>query len=130
MPGKRISVTAALLVYLATLAVVCGPMRWELAHTYEHIVSGTEGNLPLLTEYIALPILGIGSHGAAVGFLVFLIWSILWLPVVVLLVGTWRIRSEKMLDDCLLYGGFLYLSATLLISVVVIISFLLPFALL
>ena len=130
MLGKRIFATAALLTHLAMLIVVSGPFRWELAHTYEHMIMGAEGYLPVLTNIIALPILGIGSHDLLIGVAVSLIWCVLWLPAFVLLFGVWRIQLERKLDDWLLYGGMLYVSISFLIFIVIILSLVLPFALL
>lgn len=120
-----------LLVWFITLAFISGPVRWEVAHTYQHLVDRLENSLPLPTKVVGLPVLGLGaltplsiaySYGVLGGCLV---GSGVFAPRNMACATTW-----KALSDWLMLGGTLYTSTMFLFVVVIVFSLWLPFGLL
>ncbi|MFQ5525516.1 MAG: hypothetical protein ACE5GX_04575 [Thermoanaerobaculia bacterium] len=126
----RALATAALLIWLATLAFVSGPARWKFAHTYEHWIDGLENSLPMLTKEASLPVLGLGpsSLPSLLGRIVF--WGLAWLEQLALLAWVWRAGSRQQLSECVLMGGALYGAGMLLAMLLVAFGLWLPFSLL
>ena len=130
MLAKRITATAAVAVWIVTLAYAGGPARWELAHTYQHLIEGVGSALNAPTVAFGLPILGLGPRTFQSVVVTVVIWGVAWLGPIILLVGIWRVRTREALSDWLLLGGVLYGSVMLLFLVVIAVSLWLPFSLL
>ena len=130
MSLPRALATTALLIWLAALALASGPVRWELAHTYEHWIDGAGSSLPVLTTAVSLPVLGLSSSSLPSIAVRTLFWGLAWLGPATLLIGVWRARSREGLSDCLLFGGALYAASIILAVLLVSVGLWLPFSLL
>lgn len=119
-----------LLVWFITLAFISGPVRWEVAHTYQHLVDRLENSLPLPTKVVGLPVLGLGALTPLSIAIVMVFWGVAWLGPVFLLLGIWRTTTWKALSDWLMLGGTFYTSTMFLFVVVIVFSLWLPFGLL
>ena len=130
MRTRRILASALLLAWLGIALFVGGPVRWEVAHTYGHLIEGAVGDLPTLARAVALPFLGVGesSFGSTVVCWTVLAWA--WLGPVALIACVCRARSGEAVSDCLLFGGAAYWSILLAVLAVMAVSLWLPFALL
>jgi len=126
----RALATAALLIWLATLAFVSGPARWEFAHTYEHWIDGLENSLPMLTKEVSLPVLGLGPSSLPSLLVRTVFWGLAWLGPLALLAWVWRSGSRQQLSECFLMGGTLYGASMLLATLLVLVGLWLPFSLL
>jgi len=130
MLHKRILASLVFLIWYFTVGFICLPVRFTFAHTYMHWIGDAGSDLPMLTRVVGLPLLGLGNYSAISFLFVCLVWAITWLGPLVLIVATWRIRSENKLQDMLIYGGTLYFAVVFLLAVVVAFSLWLPFSLL
>jgi hypothetical protein len=126
---RRLLASALLLLWLAMLGLIAGPLRWEFAHSYGHWIAGLGDALPLPTFYLGLPLLGL-SPPAAPGWPAALCGLIAWGGPLVLLAGVWRAPSRLALLEWLLLGGGGYALLMLGIGVAVLFSLWLPFSLL
>ena len=129
MTTKKILASAVLLPWFVSLGFVSGPVRWELAHTYGHLLEDAQYSMPLLTRDLALPVLGIApnSPGALATAIIF--WSFIWLGCAGLFVSIWRARTREELLDRFVYGGTLYFGCVVLAFTVTAVGLALPFAL-
>lgn len=127
---RRMIGTAVILIWFITLGFVCGPLRWEFAHTYRNLINGFEDSLPVLTTVLGLPVLGIGDQTFMSIFVVVVLGGITWLGPATLLVGVWRFPNREKFSDWLLFGGSLYVAIILLFTILLAVSFWLPFSLL
>ena len=129
MTTKKALATAALLPWIVTLGFIFGPGRWELAHTYGHLIEEAQHSLPLLTRGLSLPVLGIAppSPGALATFVLF--WGFAWLGLAGLLALIWRARNREELLDRFVYGTVLYAGCVLLLFTLTVVGLGLPFAL-
>ncbi len=127
MTIRKILGTVIILIWLMTLAFISGPARWELAHTYQHLIEDMAESMPLLTSVVGLPILGIeqGRPGSVVVRVLF--WGFTWLGPLIRLVGIWRAKARDVLSDWLLYGGTIYCSIMVLLALVIAVSLWIPF---
>jgi hypothetical protein len=128
--NRRAVATAAVAVWLITLALLWGPARWELAHTYAHWIEGTDGNLPALTPAVALPVLGLGEPGMRAVAVRLLFWGFLWLGPVVILILVWRARTREELVEVLLLSVLTYGALVVFLSALLALGLWLPFSLL
>ncbi len=127
---RKVAATAALAIWLAVVALVWGPVRWEFAHTYQHWIEDWESHLPVLTTAVSLPVLGLGSSTVASFLVRTLFWGLAWLGPAILLLGVWRARTPESLTELLLLGWPLYAASLLLLLVLVILGLWIPFGLL
>ena len=127
MVARKALGSLALLIWLGTLAFVSGPVRWEYAHSYAHLVEDAGNELPLLTVVIALPVLGLASPTFGSVLLQLVFWSVTWLGPVAILFGVWRAENQSLVTDRLVYGGGLYGSVIVLFATLVAVSLRMPF---
>ena len=118
------------MIWLVTLAFIAGPARWELAHTYQRLITELGDSLPLLTSIIGLPVLGLGASTFLSIVVRVLFWGVIWVTPLILLIGVWKASTREVLSDWLLFGGALYAVLMTLFMALVIVSLLLPFGLL
>jgi hypothetical protein len=132
---RRLFASALLLLWLALLGLITGPLRWEFAHSYAHWIAGLGDTLPLPTYYLGLPLLGLPSPGGSIwtGAPVWpavLCGLIAWAGPLLLLLGVWRAPSRLALLEWLLLAGGAYALALLAIGLGALFSLWLPFGLL
>jgi hypothetical protein len=125
---KKILANSAILPWIATLCFIVGPVRWELAHTYGHLIEDLGDSLPLLTRALSLPVLGIAPSSPSAHVVAVLIWGFIWLGLAGLLASIWRAGTREELLDRFVYGGSLYAGGVLLIFTLTVVGLLLPFA--
>ena len=129
MTTKKVLASATLLPWLVTLGFIFGPGRWELAHTYAHLIEGTQDSLPLLTRSLSLPVLGIAPSSTGALAAAILFWGFTWLGLAGLLALIWRARTREDLLDRFVYGAALYAGCVLLLFTLAVVGLALPFAL-
>jgi len=127
---RRVSATSVLLLWIVTLALLAGPVRWEFAHSYSHQIAGAGADLPTPTLDLALPILGLGAGSLAASLVKLLFWGICWLGPGLMLLGVWRAASPEAVLERFVFGGALYGSLMLLLAIALAVSLWLPFGLL
>ena len=130
MTIKKVIASAALLPWAITLGFICGPVRWELAHTFNHLLEGSDGSLPLLTANLSLPVLGIAPFSPAAVTTAVLFWGIIWLGLGGLIVLIWRARTREDLLDRFLFGSTFFAGYVLLLFTLTAVGLALPFFLL
>lgn len=128
--SRRAIALAGLGLWIAGLAFLSGPVRWELAHTYAHWIEGAEGNLPALTRSFALPILGLAEASFTAAVLTFCFWVALWLGAAAIAWLVWRARSRAELIEVLVLGAAIYGPLVILMLSVFAVGLWLPFSLL
>jgi len=127
---RKIAASVVVLLWVGTLALLAGPVRWEFAHTYSHWVGPAGTALPAPTLVVALPVLGLAPNSFAAAGVQLLFWGISWLGPAAILAGVWRAASPEIALERFLFGGALYGSLMLLLALVLAVSLLLPFGLL
>ncbi len=119
--------TVALLPWFVILAFLSGPVRWELAHAYDHLVQGLGTDLPLLTLRLSMPVLDAGSTGGVGLVTAILFWSFVWLGASWLIVLIWRSRNREDLMDRFVFGAAFYFGSVFLLVSAVVVGLWLPF---
>ena len=127
MTTKKTLASAALLPWLVTLAFIFGPVRWELAHTYGHLIEEAQDSLPLLTRTLSLPVLGIAPSSPGTFAVAVLFWGIIWLGLFGFVGAIWRARTREDLLERFVYGGTLYAGCLLLLFTLATFGLALPF---
>lgn len=130
MKIRKTVVLLVILVWVAGLAFLAGPVRWELANTYAHVISDVGNNLPMLTMHVALPLLGLSGPSPYALAVQIGVGCWLGLGLLVLAFALLRAKTPADLGEWLLYGGTLYCSVAFLFAVIFIVSLLLPWGLL
>jgi hypothetical protein len=125
---KKILANSALLPWIVTLCFIFGPVRWELAHTYGHLIEEPGDSLPLLTRALSLPVLGIAPSSLAAHATAVFFWGFIWLGLAGLLASIWRATTREDLLDRFVYGGSLYVGTVFLLLTLTIVGLALPFA--
>jgi len=128
MTTRKVLASAALLPWLVTLGFIFGPTRWELAHTYGHLIEEVRHSLPLLTRSLSLPVLGIAPSSSAAYATAILFWGFIWLGLAGLVTSIWRARTREDLLERIVYGGTLYAGGAFLLFTLTIVGLALPFA--
>ena len=128
MRTKKILASVAILPWIVTLGFIFGPVRWELAHTYGHLIEELGESLPVLTRGLSLPVLGIAPSSPAAHATAFLFWGFIWLGLAGLVAWIWRARTREDLLDRFVYGGTLYAGVVFLLFTLTIVGLALPFA--
>lgn len=127
---RKAAATGVVLLWTATLALLAGPVRWEFAHSYAHWVAPARETLPAPTDTVALAVLGLAGDSVSTALVQLLFWGIAWVGPAAILVGVWRAESAESVLERFVFGGALYASLMLLLSLVVAVSLWLPFGLL
>ncbi len=127
MKTKRILASAALLPWAVTIGFILGPLRWEVAHTYEHLIGETQYDLPLLTLRLTLPVLGIAPASTGARIVSILFFSLVWLGLAGLYVLIWRARSRDDLLDRFVFGSTFYFGSVAFVVTLVAFGLALPF---
>lgn len=130
MKLRKFVATTILLVWIIGIGFLAGPARWELAHTYAHLIGSVRDALPSITIHMALPILGLATPSSLALPVQVLTWGWLSGGPLILLVSVWRQASSSGVTDWLLYGGLVYWSVAFVITSVFLVGLLVPFALL
>ncbi len=130
MTTKKVIASGALLPWVITLGFICGPVRWELAHTFNHLLEGSDGSLPLLTANLSLPVLGVAPFSPVAVATAILFWGLTWLGLVGLFVLIWRAKTREDLIDHVVFGGAFYAGYVLLFFTLTAVGLALPFLLL
>jgi hypothetical protein len=125
---RKLLATAALAVWTVCVYLLTGPIRWELAHTYHHLIEHTDYQLPAPTRTIALPVLELGPDGVGVWLVRWVFLGLAWLGPPLLLVAVWRASSEHEVTERLVYGGALYVAVFALLTILFALGLWLPFA--
>lgn len=128
LQGRKVLATAAVVLWLATLALISGPARWEFAHTYAHWIEGAERDLPSLTRAIALPVLGLTDSTFSPTALLYL--AAVWLWPLAALWFIWRAPSRTTLQEIMSFSIALYGTLVFLASALLALGLWLPFSLL
>jgi hypothetical protein len=118
----------AILPWIVTLGFIFGPVRWELAHTYGHLIEELGDSLPVLTRGLSLPVLGIAPSSPSAHAVAVLIWGFIWLGLAGLLGSIWRARTREDLLGRFVYGGSLYAGVVFLLFTLTVVGLALPFA--
>lgn len=126
---KWILLTVGLWLLLLVLVLVCVPIRWELAHSYAHLIKDTGNELPALTIKLGLPLLGIAYSGVGSIFISLAIWLILWGGILFILFKLARASTTEQIRDIMVIQGGFYGSIVVIISILFIFSLWLPFSL-
>lgn len=123
---KKIALLIVIL-WLLLLALVCGPIRWEFAHTYAHWVEGLGDNLPVSSTMVGLPLLGLSYSGLESIILSSLVWLAIWGGPLYLLLKLTRTSKVEQIRDLTLFGGVLYACILIGICAFFFFSLWLPF---
>lgn len=127
---RKVLALTGLATWVSVLTFLSGPARWELAHTYGHLIDGAEGDLPALTASVALPFLGLGPDGFVHALTKLLVWSVLWLGAAALVWLAWTAPDRRALTERLVLGLTIYVPAVVLLVSVLAVALWLPFSLL
>lgn len=127
MKTKKILASAALLPWVGAIVFILGPVRWEVACTYEHLIRETGYVLPLLTLRLTLPILGIGPASFGARAVSVLFFGFVWLGLAGLYLFIWRARSREDLLDRFVFGSTLYFGSVIFVFAVAALGLALPF---
>jgi hypothetical protein len=128
MTTNKILASAVLVPWIVTVGFICGPVRWELAHSYAHHLEEAQYSLPLLTRCLSLPVLGIATSSPGGFVIAGLFWGFIWLGLVGLFVLIWRARTREDLLDRFVFGAALYAGCVLLLFSLTVVGLALPFA--
>lgn len=124
---RKTLASAALLPWIVTLGFIAGPVRWELAHTYGHLIEEAQRSLPLLTRSLSLPVLGIAPSSPAAFITAILFWGFIWLGAAGLLWSIWSAPTRKALLDRFVFGGTFFAGGVFLLFTLTIVGLALPF---
>jgi hypothetical protein len=127
--NRRALALAGLTIWIATLALLSGPARWEIAHTYAHWIDGAEESLPLLTDTVALPVLGLAETNPLSLTVRLLFWGSVWLGALALLRLVWKAQTREHLVEVLVLVAAIYVPLLILLLSVFAVSLWLPFSL-
>ena len=129
---RQSQVLASLLTtsWLALLSAVFIVLRPELSYSYGHWLGELTGNLPRLTEALALPVLGpsISTASQLHDLPFWLVWGGIFLPPLAFLRGIWLTRERTALLEYVIYRGALYLIAVVAVATFVALGLWLPFS--
>ena len=127
---RKLAAGVTLALWLAVLALAAGPMRWELQHTYGHLIEGAEEHLPQLTRLVSMPVLGPGGSGPVELLVRIVFWGLTWLGPAAIGLAVWRADSRQSLVEGLLLGSLCYGAMMILVVLLVSFGLWLPFSLL
>lgn len=107
MLARRLLLSFVIATWLAFL-LFAFEARWNVGATYYNSLQTRSAALPLLTRYLALPVLAHGEAPVTFTFIHAAFWLALFLPPLIAGVAVWRAKTRDELLQLWSYGATSY----------------------